>query len=178
MIRQSLPESFTKSLGLYPQGFSQFLKQISKQFLTDFCLSPPSISLIALTSSRFLVVCRVVFRSCLHSSLCFPDPAPTFSQTCSHNSTHFTCFLPYCPSVSPTVPCTRQPFTTSAAHTSPSNSTPNPFARLAPCQSSGLLPEVTFLYKAFCPSRLKNFTLGPPLKAIFFSPVSRIHPNV
>lgn len=94
---------------------------------------------------------------------------PTFSRTCTHNSTHFTCFLTYCPSVSPTLPCTHQPFTTSAAHTSPSNSMPNPLARLAPCQTSGLLPEVTFLYKAFYPSRLKNFALGPPLKAIFFS---------
>lgn len=45
----------------------------------------------------------------------------------------------------------------------------NPLARLVPCQSSGLPPEVTFLCKAFYPPRLKNFTLGPPLQAIFFS---------
>lgn len=102
MIRQSLPEFFTKRLGLSPQGFSQFLKQISRQFLSDFCVSPPSVSLIC---SHFLTLpCSL---SCSisqlpHSSLCFPDTAPTFSRTCPHNSTHFTCFLSYCPPVSPT----------------------------------------------------------------------------
>lgn len=170
MIHQSLPESIAKCLGAFPRGSSQFLKQISRQFLTTFCISPPRRSLIC---SHFLTLpCSLPCSSLQsptqflvfprHSFLCFPNTAPTFSRACSYDSTQLT---------SPIVPQCLPQFCT---HTNPSNSMPNPLAPLA--QSSGLPPKATFLYKAFYPSRLKNFTLGSPPKAIF--PVSRIHPNL
>lgn len=157
MIHQSLQSPSPSASGHSPEvPHSSSNKSPDSSSPLSVSLHPDEVS-FALTSSRFLIVCPVVVCSRPHSSSCFPDIAPCVSLTQllpSHELAH---------RIRHSSPL---PLSLSVSHSSVYTPTlPTPCRTRLPHWL--LPPKATFLYKAFYPSGLKNFTLGSPPKAIF-----------